>query len=104
MFKKQKELKRKTDEESKRKLGKLEKDMADEMSENMFNIINEEVKIIHTDEGGFNSGHLWKLKNKLRPKKGSTPTAMINKEGNLVTTSNDIKNATLEHFKTKKLK
>ena len=62
MFKKQKELKRKTDEESKIKLSKLERDMADEMSENMFNMISEEVKVIQTDEGGFNSGHLWKLK------------------------------------------
>ena len=40
------------------------------------------------------------VKNKLRPMKSSSPTAMINKEGYLVTTGNDIKNATLDHYKT----
>ena len=69
------------------------------MAEHMFKIVSEEVKVVKSDESGFNSGHLWRLKNKLKPKKISSPTAMINKDGHLVTNSEDLKNATLDHLK-----
>ena len=50
-------------------------------------------------EEGFNSGHLWRLKNKLRKKINNVPTAMEDKEGNLVTTSEGLKKLTMDHFK-----
>ena len=31
-------------------------------------MIHQEIKGIHGDEGGYNPGHLWKLKKKLSPK------------------------------------
>ena len=67
------------------------------MSEDLYNIVKEEVKVVESDEGGFNSGHLWKIKNKLRPKNKMVPTAMMNKEGKIVTSSGDIKKATMKH-------
>ena len=100
MFKKQKELKQKTDKQSKEKLKKLEEEMAKNMSEDMYNIIRDEVSEVNSDEGGFNSGLLWRLKNKLRPKKISPPTAMIDKNGKLITDSDEIKKAALDHYKT----
>ena len=59
------------------------------MAEDIYNIVKEEVEIVKNDEGGFYSGHLWKLKNKLRPKHILNPTAMLNREGKLVTESED---------------
>ena len=31
------------------------------MAEDLSNIVKEDVKMINSDEGGFNSGHLWKI-------------------------------------------
>ena len=44
-------------------------------------------------------GHLWRLKNKLRPKVANTLTALENKDGKLVTSGEEIKNVTLNHFR-----
>ena len=69
------------------------------MAEDLCKIVKEEVEGINCEEGSFNSGYLWRLKNKLRPKVANTPTALENKDGNLVTSSQDIKNVTLDHFR-----
>ena len=69
------------------------------MAEDMYLIVKEEVDKVICDEGGFNSGHLWRLKNKLRPKFNSYPTAMHDKEGKLVTTETALKNLAMEHYK-----
>ena len=61
------------------------------MSEDLYKIVKEEVKVVKGDEGGFNCEHLQKIKNKLGPKNIMTPTAMMNKEGKLVASSEDIK-------------
>ena len=87
------------DKKSKLELSKIEEKLASKMSEDLYNIVKEEVKAVESDKGGFNSGHLWKIKNKLKPKNKSPPTAMLNKEGTLVTSSEDIKVATMDHFK-----
>ena len=68
------------------------------MSEHLYKIVKEEVEGVKSDEGGLNSGHLWKIWNKLRPKYISNPTAIINSEGKLLTSSEDIKEATMMHF------
>ena len=99
LFRRQKTLKSKTDKTSKTELNEIEKELADKMGEDLYNIVKEEVKIVESDEGGFNSGHLWRLKNKLRKKINNVPTAMVDKGGNLVTTSEGIKKLTMDHFK-----
>ena len=99
LFRKQKDMKNKSDKESKVKLKQVEYELADQMAGDLYNIVKEEVKIVKSDEGGFSCGHLWKIKNKLRPKHISNPTAMLNREGKLVTESEDKKEATMEHFK-----
>ena len=91
LFRKQKILKMKTDKQSKIELNKVENTLADEMAEDLYKIVKEEVENIESDEGGFNSGHLWRLKHKLRKKVNNVPTAMLDKDGNLVTTSDELK-------------
>ena len=85
MFEKQKSLKMKTDKNSKKQLENVESELADKMADDLYKIVKEEVELVKNDEGGFNSGHLWRLKNKLRAKTNSSPTALEDKDGNLVT-------------------
>ena len=99
LFEKKKVLKMKIDIASRKELIKVEADLADKMADDLYRIVKEEGEIVKSDEGGFNSGHLWRLKNKLRSKTNSSPTAMEDKDGKLVTDSEGIKNITMEHFK-----
>ena len=97
-LKKQKELKFKKDKESILKLIDIEKELSVKISEDMYNIVKEEVDKVSSDEGGFNSGHLWRLKSKLRPKANIYPTAMIDKNGEMKTSKKDIEKVTLDHY------
>ena len=51
------------------------------------------------EEGGYNPGHLWKLRQKLSPRPSEPPTAMKNKEGKLLTSEDDIKDEAVKHYK-----
>ena len=46
---------------------------------------------VDCESGGFNSGHLWKLKSKLRPKFNDNPTAVIDSIGEHMTSAEGIK-------------
>ena len=98
LFNERTRLRHKSDKESKDKISEIEKKLADQMAEDLFKIVKEEVKNIESDEGGFNSGHLWKLKRKLRPQHIDNPTAMLNKDGKLVTSKEELKETALLHF------
>ena len=50
-------------------------------------------------EGGYNPGHLWKLKNKLSPKQSEPPSSMKDSEGYLLTNLKDIKAEAVKHYK-----
>ena len=54
---------------------------------------------VDCESGGFNSGHLWKLNSKLRPKFNDNPTAVMDKSGVIVTSAESIKEVHVEHFK-----
>ena len=65
----------------------------------MFNKIMVEVKDVgDCESGGFNSGKLWKLKNKLSPRFIDPPTAMRNSEGKLRTSAEDILKEAEKHY------
>ena len=67
LFQKRKELRSKDDEASKTKLNDVESKLADLCAESNYNKIREEISDIKCEEGGINSGKLWKLKKKLSP-------------------------------------
>ena len=69
------------------------------MCDDLYKIVKEEVEKVDCDRGGFNSGQLWKLKSKLRPKFNDYPIAMMDNEGNIVTFEEAIKKVTVDHFK-----
>ena len=56
-----------------------------------------EIKVMNSDEGGYNPGHLWKLKKKLSPRYTEPPTAMRDSNGKLLTSEEDIKTETVRH-------
>ena len=66
----------------------------------MSNKIFGEVKGLEdAEDGGFNAGRLWKLKKKLYPKVSEPPTAMVNSEGNIITSERDITDEAINHYK-----
>ena len=87
------------DDESKKKLLDFELEMAEEYSEDMYRKIHEELKGINSEEGGWNPGYLWKLRDKLHPKPRDPPTAMENKDGVLLTDPIEIEKEALDHYK-----
>ena len=52
------------------------------------------------EDGGFNSGKLWKLKKKLAPRNSKPPSAMEDSEGNVLTSDEDILNEAVKHNKS----
>ena len=76
----------------------MEERLADKYAEGIFNQIKEEIKNIKHEEGGLNSGNLWRLKKKLNKKYPEPPTAMKDDSGNLLTEKNDILEHTVKYY------
>ena len=60
-------------------------------------ILKEVQGLEEAEDGGFNSGKLWKLKRKLSPKSNEPPTAMENMEGKLLTDDSEILEEAVKH-------
>ena len=99
LYKQHAALKFKTDENSKTKIENIEETLVEKLSEELFGIVKNEVSKINSEQGGFNSGHLWQLKKKLSGKVNSPTAAVLNPQGKLVTSKEDIEKTTLEHYK-----
>ena len=50
------------------------------------------------ETGGFNSGHSWKMKNKLKSKESNKYTAIEDENGKLLTSEKDIDEETIKHY------
>ena len=98
MYEKKTQLSNKNDEESKKKLEEVELKMAERYSEDMYKKIHEELKGMNSEDGGWNLGYLWKLRNKLHPRPVDPQTAMENVDGVLLTDSIEIEKEALNHF------
>ena len=99
LFNQRRSLRVEKDEESKLKLEEVEKKLADLCAQNNFEKINDEIKNIDCEEGGLNSSHLWKLKKKLSPRCRDPPTAMLDREGNLITSAKSIEALAVDTYK-----
>ena len=76
---------KKDDDESREELSKVEEELANKCAEDNYNKIMDEIKGIDCEDGGVNPGKLWNLKRKLCPKNRDPPTAMLDPNGNLIT-------------------
>ena len=77
----------------------MKADIAELCAQSNYEKIKEEIDNINCDEGGFNSGNLWKLKKKLSPKCRDPPTAMLDRAGNLVTSNQAIEELAIDTYK-----
>ena len=80
LFDKRRSLRRRTDNNSKQELIKVEEELAKKCSKENYLKIKEELKCIESEEGGIYSGKLWKLKKKLSPRGRDPPTAQLSIE------------------------
>ena len=76
LYEKRRQLRNKSDDASKEELEIVEEELATKYSESMYNKIQNELKAVKGDEGGYNPGHLWKLKKKLSPRQSEPPSSM----------------------------
>ena len=67
-------------------------------AESNYNKIKEETSKIKVDEGGINSGSLWRLKKRISPRCRDPPTAMMDPFGNLLTSPEAINKVSLDTF------
>ena len=98
LFEKRKILKNRKDEKSKHELIDVENKLADLCASSNYAKIEEEIEGIKPEDGGFNSGKLWKLKKKISPKCRDPPTAMVDDVGNIVTSAKAIEALALETY------
>ena len=98
MYKKKTQLANNNDEGSKKKLEEVELEMPKLYSEDMYSKIQEELKGINSEDGGWNPGYLWKLRNKLHPRPIDPQRAMENADGVLLTDQIEIEKEALNHF------
>ena len=68
-------------------------------AEDNYKLVKEACKGLACEEGGVNTGKLWKLKRRLQGILVEPPTAMLDGKGNLVTTNSAIENITMEMYR-----
>ena len=98
LFNKRRVLRTKKDPTSQKELTVVENQLAEKCAEQNYLKIREEVKNIHCDEGGFNANKFWKLKKKLCPRPQDPPTAMLDKNGNLISSVKGVEKLSIDHY------
>ena len=91
-------IRHKEDQESKIKSVDLEDELAEKFADNIHAKISEEIKGLECEEGGLNSGRLWKLKRKLFSNFQDPPNAMKDVNGKVLTEKDEILEATIKHY------
>ena len=75
------------------------KQIEDKIANETIATILEETSKLDAEQGGLNSGNMWKLKNKILPKSANVPTAIKSSEGKLLTNKVDINTHSLNYYK-----
>ena len=99
LFNQRQILRNKKDVASRKELENVESKLADLCAQQNYEKIKDEIDAINYDEGGVNSGHLWKLKKKISPKCRDPPTAMLDQYGNILTGEKAIENLAVETYR-----
>ena len=98
LFDKRRELRGKADDASKEELKEVEFLLAEKIGDDMYKQVKNEIKGLNSEEGGVNTGHLWRLRKKLFPRASDPPAAMKDQDGVLITDPDRIKSETLIHY------
>ena len=97
LYNKMKTLKTKDDSESKKQLDEVVEALA-EIAENNYKHIKTEMSKVKQIEGKINGKELWKLKKRLCPKSRDPQCAMLDSNGNILTSDEAIQNRALEVY------
>ena len=97
LYDKMRTLKDKSDDESKKELQKVEDAIA-EANEEKAKIVRDEINGSKYNDETMNANKIWKLKKRLCPNAMAPPSAMLDKEGNILTTYDGIKERALEVY------
>ena len=98
LFTKRRILRTKKDEYTHEKLKEVEMRLSELCAEDNYRIIEEACAGLTCEEGGLNSGKLWKLKRRLKGIAMEPPTAMLDHQGSLVTSSKEIEKLTISMY------
>ena len=102
LYKKLRELKNNDDENSRKEIKVIEEEIAEHIEENYRKIQNE-LKPMESNDGDLKPNKLWQLKKKLCPNSRDPPSAMLDSQGNLLTSVKAIEDRALEVY-SKRLK
>ena len=95
LYKKRRQIKNKDDSRKDILIKDIEKEIAHEACKQ----IDDSIKGLNSEKGGFNPGHMWRLKSKIVPKPVQVPTAMNDpKSGKQVTVDSDLKKHTVSYY------
>ena len=90
-------LKTKTDQKSQDELKQIVDNLAIEAEEN-YKKVKDCLDKVKGNKGGMNPKQIWSMKKKLCPRSKDPPTAMLDSQGNLLTTDKAIQNRATEVF------
>ena len=90
MWKRLRELETKTDEKSMEEIKAVKNKIADGAEEN-YNKLKTMLDSMEVKEGGLDPNQIWKLKKRLCSDSRDPPCAMLDNNGNLLTTNSAIK-------------
>ena len=99
LFDKRNKLRSKEDKSSCKELLEVEEQLAEKCAESNYLKIKKELKDIESDNEGFNMGKLWKLRKKLSPFQKDPKTALLDPNGNLITSAKNLEKHTPNHYK-----
>ena len=96
LFEKRRVIKDKDETGKEELLKSVEQDIANEACDQVY----ENIKGLNSESGGYNPGHMWRLKSKIIPKPVQVPTAMKDPvSGQLFTDDNELKKHTVLYYK-----
>ena len=95
LYEKRRQIKNKEDSRTDILMKDIEKEIANEACKK----IDDSIKGLNSEKGGFNPGHMRRLKSKIVPKPVQVPTAMNDpKSGKLVTVNCDLNKHTVSYY------
>ena len=94
---KMRQLKGKNDSKSIQELEKIVINIA-ECAESKYKHVIKELNMMSPEEGRIDAQKFWKLKKRLFPRSVDPPSAMLDKQGNLITSKVDIENRAIEVY------
>ena len=97
LYQRMRELKGKEDDKSKAEVEDVIKAIA-EAAEIKYNKVVEELNKMKPEEGRIDAQKFWKMKKRIFPKNNDPPSAMLDKDGKIITSNKEIENRAIDVY------